>query len=195
MQSTMCYEMGSMFLAKAWKTVNGTRYPGWALKKSVWDKKEKRQKQEYVAYIGKSKTITYEKACDICANKGLTIDELRNVNRLKIEEPPKPKRRELSINVPLHVSPPQREEPVSEDQESDVGFDIPEATLAEMVRDLREYFGFDATYEDYDDLAYKIDPSIEAEDLRMVEEDRAVLEGRVQERLRSKWQWMKEKGA
>jgi len=185
----MCYEFDAMFLAKSWKTVNGKRYPKWDLKKSVWDKDEKRQKQEYVAYIGTSQTISFEKACEICSAKGLTMDALRSVNRLKIEEPSKPKRRDLSINVPLHVFPTQREEPVSEDQESDVEFDTPEATPAEMVRDLREYFGFDATYEDYDDLAYRIDPSIEAEDLRMVEEDRAVLEGRPQERLRSKWRW------
>lgn len=182
-----------MFLAKTWSTVNGKRYPRWVLKKSIWNKEKKRQQQMYVAYVGKERKLTWEKACEICRAKGINIDDLRNVKRLQIEEPVTPKHREATINSSLQVFPPQRDESVSEDQEADadVGFDVPEATPAEMVRELRAYYELGNTFEDYDDLAYRIDPSIEAEELRMVEDDRAVLGGRAQERLRSKWQWVK----
>ena len=195
----MCYKDTGMFLAKTWSTVNGKRYPRGVLKKSVWDKERKRQQQKYVAYIGTERKITWEKACEICREKGIELEELQSVKRLRIDNPVADKSVTekavgLDIHIPLQVIPPQRDEPVSEEEESDVGFDVPKATPAEMVQDLREYWGLGVTYEDYDDLAYKIDPSIEAEDLRMVEEDRVVLEGRAQERLRNKWRWVKGKG-
>lgn len=193
----MCYEYRVMFLAKSWKTVNGKRYPKWDLKKSIWDKEKKRQRQVYVAYIGTERKITWDQACEICRKKEIEMAELQSVKRLKIEKPVENENIEITIADPLNVAPPSRRESVPENRETDadVGFDVPEATPAEMVRELRAYYGLGTTFEDYDDLAYRIDPSIEAEELRMVEDDRAVLGGRAQERMRGKWQWMKGKEA
>lgn len=187
----MCYEYGGMFLAKVWKTVNGTRYPGWVLKKSVWDKDEKRQKQVYVGYIGANKQITLGKAKQLCRDKGLTLEELRQVKGLEVAESTQDKATDVSIDNPLRVPPQRREQDIAEGlhADPDVGFDVPEATLAEMVRELREHYGLGDTLAEYDDLAYKISPSLEAETLRLVEQDRAVLDGATQKRLRDKWRW------
>ena len=188
----MCYEYGGMFLAKTWKTVNGKRYPAWVLKKAVWDKEQKRQKQVYVAYVGTTKVLSWDKAQEICQDKNLSMDELRQVKRLRIEEPSEAKHRAMPLNHDEFVAPPPSEEQQTEaaEAEEEIGFDVPEATPAEMVRQLRAYYGLGDALADYDDLAYRISPSIDAEELRMVEQDRAVLEGDEQERLRKKWRWM-----
>lgn len=181
-----------MFLAKVWKTVNGKRYPGWVLKKSVWDKEAKRQKQIYVGYIGPEKRITWEKAQELCREKGVSFEELRRVKRLEIVEPAEDKASELPIPNPLSIPPRSTEGTVSEEEQIDVevGFDVPRATLPEMVRAIRTHYGLGDTLTDYDDLAYKISPFLDAETLRLVEQDRAVLDGHSQEQLRHKWRWI-----
>lgn len=185
-----------MFLAKSWKTVNGKRYPKWDLKKSVWDKEAKRQKQVYIAYVGTDKTLSWEKACEICRDKGVAMEELQRVKGLRIEPPSRPKREELSIDDVLQA-PARPEKGASAEgsaSEAEAGGDAPEATPAKMVRELREFYRFDRTFEGYDELAYRIDPTLDAEELRMVEQDRAVLTGRPKERLRYKWRWATGRG-
>jgi hypothetical protein len=181
-----------MFLAKTWKTVNGKRYPAWVLKKAVWDKDQKRQKQVYVAYVGTNKVLSWAKAQEICQDKNLSWDELQQVKRLRIEKPPEDKHRDARLDHEEAAAqrPVDEHRAEATEDEAEVGFDVPEATPAEMVRQLREYYGLGSTLGDYDDLAYRISPSIDAEELRMVEQDRAVLDGAEQERLRNKWRWM-----
>ena len=188
-----------MFLAKSWKTVNGKRYPQWALKKTVWDKAEKRQRQIYIAYIGTQKTIPLEKARRICADKDITMEELRQVKRLNIEEPVKHKRNGIKITNPLPVSsmrqqavPPDKPTSAKPAPEAEASAVDSEATPAEMVRELRAYYGLGSSDEDYDDLAYKISPNIEAEELRRVEEQGLRLDDdEAHERLIGKWRWVK----
>ncbi len=181
-----------MFLAKTWKTVNGRRYPAWVLKKAVWDKDQKRQKQVYVAYVGTNKVLAWEKAQQICHDKNISWEELQAVKRLKIEKPPEAEHADTSLDHDNVVAQSQTENHGADASEgdADLGFDVAEATPAEMVRQLREYYGLGNTLGDYDDLAYWISPFIDAEQLRMVEQDRAVLSGKEQDRLRNKWRWM-----
>ncbi len=188
----MCYEYGGMFLAKTWKTVNGKRYPAWVLKKAVWDKDQKRQKQVYVAYVGTKKVLSWTKAQEICQDKGISLEELQHVKRLQIEKPPEATPQATQDEGDTMTGPSQAKEQTIEEEEVDpeIGFDVPETTPAEMVRQLRAYYELGNTLGDYDDLAYRISPSIDAEELRMVEQDRAVLDGAEQERLRNKWRWM-----
>lgn len=192
MPSTRCYEQNVMFLAKTWKTVNGRRYEAWVLKKSAWDPEEKRGKQVYLAYIGKTKSLSADKAEAICRKIGVDMEELRKVKGLRIETPAEDPVSEASIIQQEQPEEQQLEPDIvgeSED-EPDVGFDVPDATPAEMVAQLRAHYGLDGTYEDYDTLAHKIGPLyVNAERLRMVEQDRAVLEGNAQERLRHAWRW------
>lgn len=80
-----------MFLAKTWQQGKKSR-KYWVLKRSVWLKDEKRQKQEYLAYIGTEAELTQSEAKDIAAQvsekigKRVTVDDLRKVKRLRIVE-------------------------------------------------------------------------------------------------------------
>lgn len=60
-------------------------YKGYVLLKAVWDKRERRNKQKYVAYIGKSKTIPLAKAKEICKRKGLKLGDLKRVRGLRVK--------------------------------------------------------------------------------------------------------------
>ena len=79
-----------MFLAKTWKVQGGKRYEAWVLKAAVWDKALKRQKQVYLAYVGKSRTIPESRARELARRisrklgREVTVEDLRKVKRLRI---------------------------------------------------------------------------------------------------------------
>jgi hypothetical protein len=159
-----------MFLAKTWKTVNGKRYEAWVLKRGVWDKEQKRHKQVYLAYIGKSRQISIQKARQICEKLGITLQELRKVKRLTLVEEGQP------VVRPEH-----------ERVESPPALPIPM-----MIRELRQSYGLEQTLEDYRMLASRIGSLlITAVQLRLAEEERYVLTRDQRNRIQELWEMRK----
>ena len=79
----------ALFLARGTKKPKGKTNPThkfYALRENRWDRKSKRSRQRHVAYIGTKPEITQEKAERICEEKGITMDQLQKVNRLRIVE-------------------------------------------------------------------------------------------------------------
>jgi len=77
----------SLFLAKSRRQMkNGTIYEFYVLRKNHWDAERKATRQEYIAYVGKEKRITKEKAMKIEREKGISLDELKTVEGLEIIE-------------------------------------------------------------------------------------------------------------
>ena len=77
----------SLFLTRGSKKPKGKTTPThrfYVLRENQWDTEAKTQRQRHVAYIGVEPIITKEKAKRICAEKGITMDQLRNVRRLRI---------------------------------------------------------------------------------------------------------------
>lgn len=77
----------SLFLTRGSKKPKGKTTPThrfYVLRENRWDTEAKTQRQRHVAYIGVEPTITEEKAKRICDEKGITMDQLRNVRRLRI---------------------------------------------------------------------------------------------------------------
>lgn len=72
------------------KLSSGKRYPFWQLKEAIWDKQFKGTLHRYVAYVGKDPVLTESKAKIICKKKGLTMEQLYNVNKLTIIPDPVP---------------------------------------------------------------------------------------------------------
>ena len=125
-----------MFLAKTWSTRNGKKYEAWVLKSAFWDKENKRMKQKYLAYIGKTKSIKLDQALKICEKLEISLDELRSVKRLRIIEP------ESLAEVIRERKPEQGRSPA--------------LTAAMMIRELRERYELLPTQEGYQMLAMRI---------------------------------------
>ncbi|MBI1743944.1 hypothetical protein HYR54_12895 [Candidatus Acetothermia bacterium] len=70
------------------KRQDGSEYRYWVLKRVVWDKKLKKNRQEYVSYIGPGAkpVLSLSKAKAICKKTGLTLHHLDSVKRLKITD-------------------------------------------------------------------------------------------------------------
>jgi hypothetical protein len=159
-----------MFLAKTWKTVNGKRYEAWVLKKGMWDKERKRHKQVYLAYIGKSRRISIQKARQICEKLGITLQELRKVKRLTLVEESQPA---------VH--------PEYERVESPLALPIPM-----MISELRRSYGLGQTIQDYQVLAMRIGVlHINADQLRLAESERYIPTRDQQNRIQELWMKMR----
>lgn len=76
-----------MFLAKGRrKRKDGSYYCYYVLREAYWDKGERRQKQRHLAYVGTKRTISLDRARKLAKKLGITVEDLRRVRRLKIEE-------------------------------------------------------------------------------------------------------------
>lgn len=74
-----------MYIVKSYrKRADGSKWTYYYLRDTVWDKKLKRQKNIYLAYLGTKRVITQAKARAICKKLGITLEELKKVKRLKI---------------------------------------------------------------------------------------------------------------
>jgi hypothetical protein len=79
----------ALFLTKGSKKPKGkadTTHTFYVLRENRWDREAKAQRQRHVAYIGVTPEITQAKAERICREKGITMDQLRRVRRLRIVE-------------------------------------------------------------------------------------------------------------
>lgn len=166
----MCFDNFAVFLAKTWKTVKGRRYESWVLKKAVWDKRRKRYRQVYLAYIGKSRRISVEKAREICRKLGITLDELCSVNRLTVVAGPpaelEAQRREVEAERPTP----------------------PEVPVPRMIRELRRRFGLGPSFQDYQELATRIGRlHVGPDELRLVEAGQTVLPLPQQRHIEKMW--------
>jgi hypothetical protein len=133
--------------------VNGKRYEAWVLKKGVWDKEQKRHKQVYLAYIGKSRRISIQKAHRICEKLGLPLEELRKVKRLTLVEE---SHRAVRPDKKGVESPPT-------------------PLLSVLISELRQGYGLGQSLEDYQMLAMRIGVlHINADQLRLAEAERYV---------------------
>lgn len=202
-----------MFLAKTWKTVKGRRYESWVLKKAVWDRRHKRYRQVYLAYIGKSRRISLEKAREICEKLGITLDELRMVNRLTIEgERPEPQslfwgegrgetppeaRRTAGPRSPAegersHFQPERKAEPEESEPPPP-----PEVPVPTMIQELRRQFGLGQLFQDYQALTVRIGRlHVSPDELRLAEAGQSELSGAQQRQLGQIWRlFVKERGS
>jgi len=75
-----------VFLAKQANRSGERTYTYWVLKRTVWDKTLKRTRQQYICSIGRKRTITREQAQHISQEKGVPMEELERVKRLRIIE-------------------------------------------------------------------------------------------------------------
>jgi hypothetical protein len=72
------------------RRADGTKRYYYLLRRTEWDKRQKRQIARYLAYIGPRPLITLEKAQKIAQRLGITLNDLRKVRRLGIIEPHTP---------------------------------------------------------------------------------------------------------
>jgi len=84
-----------MYLAKTFqRRANGSKREYWMLKASYWDKRAKKPRHRYLAYIGRQCTITESKALELAGRiseklgRPITVEDLRRVRRLKIMPDP-----------------------------------------------------------------------------------------------------------
>jgi hypothetical protein len=70
---------------------SGKRRGYYVLRRSVWDREEKRRKTLYVAYLGVKPELLLSRAKKICKRWGIPLEALRSVRRLKIVEDSKKK--------------------------------------------------------------------------------------------------------
>ena len=164
-----------MFLARTWKNIGDMRYESWVLKKGVWDKARKRYKQVYLAYIGKSKKISAERAQEICLKLGITLDEMRKVKRLRIVG-------EIAApNVASeHVA---QAEPGGAAAEQPIVHHIPT-----LIKELREKYELEQSPEDYQVLAMRIGVlHVTASELRLAETAQKVLTPHQQRQIAEFW--------
>lgn len=68
----------------------GNRVYFWEIKETFWDKQIKKTRQRFIGYLGKEPTLTESKAQKICEKRGITMEQLRKVNRLIIIPDPEP---------------------------------------------------------------------------------------------------------
>lgn len=66
-------------------------YTFYQLLEAVWDKKERRNRQRYIAYVGKEPVLDFAKAKAICRRKKLKLEALKRVKGLKIAGPKRKK--------------------------------------------------------------------------------------------------------
>jgi len=162
--STECYSDLSMFLAKTWSKRNGKKYEAWVLKSAIWDKETKRMKQKYLAYIGKTKSISLDKALQICEKLNISLDELKRVKRLRVLEP-------KSLAEVMAERKPETPR-------------YSAITAAMMIRELRDRYKIPATPEGYQMLAMRIGVlHINAKQLQEAESTRRPLNEEQMERL------------
>ena len=77
--------MISLSLSKAAKTTkDGRRYPFWVIRASKYCKEIRATRTRYFAYVGTEPILSESKAKEICEKKGITMENLRNTNRLEI---------------------------------------------------------------------------------------------------------------
>ena len=69
-----------MFIRRA----DGSKREYWVLRDTFWDKKLKRTRIKYRAYIGAHPVITLNKAKKLASKLDIKVDELKKVNGLKI---------------------------------------------------------------------------------------------------------------
>lgn len=81
----------SLFIAeRRVKRSDGSYLIYYELRRNFW--KEGSVRQEYLAYLGKEKRIQRLKALRICAEKNLTLHDLKRVKDLAIVDKPRRKR-------------------------------------------------------------------------------------------------------
>lgn len=61
-------------------------YKAYILAESYWDKKLKRPRQRYLAYVGKKPVMSLAKARGICKRKGIKLEDLKRVKGLRIKD-------------------------------------------------------------------------------------------------------------
>jgi len=66
------------------KKKDGKLYPFWTLRKTEYDKTIKTARTTYVCYIGVEPVLSETTAKKLCKENGLSLEDLQNVNRLKI---------------------------------------------------------------------------------------------------------------
>lgn len=74
-----------MYLVRTSKPrADGKPWHYYILRDTIWDKRLKRQRHIYRAYIGHYPVISESKARTICRKLGITLDDLKRVRGLKI---------------------------------------------------------------------------------------------------------------
>jgi hypothetical protein len=74
-----------MYLGKIFqRRADGSQRAYYVLTSTVWDKKAKRPRRKYLAYIGTEPSITLKKAREIAQKINCSLDELKAVRGLKI---------------------------------------------------------------------------------------------------------------
>ncbi len=77
----------AMYIVKiVTKQPGGMSYTYYALRETYWDSEKKTIRQRYLAGLGPSKRISIKRAQEICRKLDLTLDELRTIKGLRIEE-------------------------------------------------------------------------------------------------------------
>lgn len=77
-------QLSVMFLAKNVRKSKTGKRAYYVLRDSYWDRKLKRQRHRYLAYLGVKPQLTEAKARQLAAKLGVALDDLRKVRRLKI---------------------------------------------------------------------------------------------------------------
>lgn len=76
-----------MFLAKTTRrSGDGSLRTYYVLRDSYWDKKLKRQRHRYIAYLGPKPVLTLAKARALARKLDCSLEDLKRVKRLKIVE-------------------------------------------------------------------------------------------------------------
>lgn len=76
-----------IYLARTFqRRADGSQRDYYVLRENYWDFKQKRQRTRYVAYVGRTKTLSLAKARKLARKIGITLDELRRVRGLRIVE-------------------------------------------------------------------------------------------------------------
>ena len=70
----------------------GKPYKFWIIRETYYDREISGTKHRYLGYVGKEPVITESKAREICEKRGLTLDQLQNVNKLTIVPDPEPEK-------------------------------------------------------------------------------------------------------
>jgi hypothetical protein len=67
-------------------TASGKLRVYYFLRRKVWDPQEKRERTEYIAYLGNKPAISLSRAKVLCKRFGIPLKTLKSVRRLKIVE-------------------------------------------------------------------------------------------------------------
>jgi predicted RecB family endonuclease len=74
----------TLFVTKAVRRYKGKTYEYFVLKRNVWDRAIKAQRQEYVQSLGKRPVLSLKKARKLAKKLGIELEELQRVRGLKI---------------------------------------------------------------------------------------------------------------